>query len=218
MAPPGRDEILSLREKDSRALEKYVSRSSGLDGLFGMTNIDWQQLIDIRAVKTLLTGNAPAHLRPTLHRMSKVGAEGMNRFTLVQWCIDHGMPCCSLLTILDSRGLLGVDAVVGSGQTSRLHRIKDIESLYGERMQKTRPLRRPRPDTGALAYVDPDTHLKWAEAGITAKQGVVSASHFNACAWRYAVWAMNDAAATLVKMKNESVAKRIKIVPLAGLE
>jgi len=218
MAPPGRDEVLSLRAMDGRALEKYVSRSSGLDGLFGMTNIDWHQATDVLAVKTLLAGNAVAHLRPTLHRVSKVGAEAMNRFAVVQWCIDRSMPCCSLLTILDSRGLLGVDAVVGPRQTSRPHRIKDIETLYGERMQKTRPLRRPRPDTGALAYVDPDTQLKWAEAGIAAKQGVVSASHFNACAWRYAVWAMNDAAATLVKMKNEPVAKRIKIVPLAGWE
>ena len=121
-----------------------------------------------------------------------------------------------MLTILDAGDLLGVPGTVGP--KSQESRRKDIEQLYWQssfgRGAGRKVFRRSRPTGGALAYVDGCLALKWAEAGLSTKVGVISQREFNELSHAYASWSIHSAAATLVKMRSTPVSERVQIVPL----
>lgn len=207
-------DVERLRAMTGLALEKYVSHHTALDGLLGFTNVDWRDEVDdVPAVKTLLSGNAAASSVPLLHRHSRV-AGLLSRFKLVQWCIDRSLPCQCAITILEGHRLLGVPG--SYGRSSHHSRTRDIQDLYYKpASEKDRPFRRVLLDRGALAYVDEMTALKWAEAGIhVSRRGVVSATEFNACARAYAQKSIEIAAVCLVGMKRARIEERITVVPL----
>lgn len=207
-------EVERLRAMTGHELEKYVSHHTALDGLFGFTNVDWRDEVDdVPAVKSLLTGNAAATSEALLHRHSRV-AGLFSRFKLVQWCIDRSLPCQCAITILDNRGLLGLPGTFG--KSSHLSRTRDVQDLYYKpTSENARPFRRALLDRGALAYVDEATAQKWAEAGIqVSRLGVISATEFNKCARAYSQKSIEVAAVCLVGMKRARIEERITVVPL----
>ncbi len=206
MAPFAPNDAARLRAMSGRELEKWISQRPALDGLFGMSNVDYTDELAVCALKSLLTGNAAAGQRPTLHRNSKyLGA--FQRFKLTVWCVDIGLPCCSMLSILGYNDLLGVP-----GTDEEKGRRADIVGIYGR--GGIQPFRRAQPPQGTLAFVDPCLALVWAEAGIFVKPGVVSAHIFSRHARAYSIWSMQSAATALLQLKSEAEGPRVKIVPL----
>jgi len=182
MAP--RLEVAKVRAFTPRELRTWCERQP-IDTMLSMFPIDFQISMHCCAMKTTICGNGFATVttpyRPTLYRMSKVGASAMNRAALIYWYAST-MPLDSCLAILGYFGVLGPE-----GSADQRRRIIHVQELYQYYEGKLPPRRTSRleiaPGVSVQddAFVSKDLNTVWLSHGITCPgaPGVVKLSDFN---------------------------------------